>query len=75
MCENQRERVLVHGDIIDTRLGVWVRAKRRRRGSSSRVVVFTSSLLENMSQKSIVNLLTVEQPCIVINLLINKIYF
>ena len=32
-------------------------------------------LLENMSQKSIVKLLTVEQPSIVINLLINKIYF
>ena len=32
-------------------------------------------MLENMSQKPIVNLLTVEQPCIVIDLLINKIYF
>ena len=29
----------------------------------------------NMSQKSIVKLLTVEQPSIVIDLLINKIYF
>ena len=28
-----------------------------------------------MSQKPIINLLTVEQPCIVIDLLINKIYF
>ena len=33
------------------------------------------SLSWNMSQKLIVNLLTVEQPCIVIDLLINKIYF
>ena len=32
-------------------------------------------ILENMSQKSIVSLLTVEQPYIVIDLLINKIYF
>ena len=43
-CENQEEKVLGHGDIMDTKLSVWVRAKRRRRGSSSRVAGFISSL-------------------------------
>ena len=32
-------------------------------------------VLENMSQKSIANLLTVEQPCIIIDLLIIKYIF
>ena len=47
--QNQGERVLGHGDLIDTKLGVWVRAKRRRRGSSSRVAGFISSLPPSVS--------------------------
>ena len=42
--KNQGERILGRGDLIDTKLGVWVRAKRRRRGSSSRVAGFISFL-------------------------------
>ena len=38
-----------HGDIIDTKLSVWVRAKRRIRESSSRVADFTSFIPLSMS--------------------------
>ena len=49
MSKNQGERVLGRGDLIDTKLSVWVRAKRRRRGSSSRVAGFISSLSPSVS--------------------------
>ena len=50
-------------------------ALRRKGGSKVLQGRETESLLENISQRPIVNLLMVEQPCIIINLLINKIYF
>ena len=52
------------GDIIDTKLGVWVRAKRRRRGSSSRVAGFISSLHPSVS------FLSVSHPKLILLLLI-----
>ena len=49
VSKNQGERVLGHRDLIDTKLGVWIRAKRRRRGSSSRVAGFISFLPPSVS--------------------------
>ena len=41
---NKIKIMLGHGYMKDTKLDVWVRAMRRRRGSSSRIAEFTTFL-------------------------------
>ena len=65
--------LLIENDILALQSVVIITVFYEEFGRS--ILHLRDEVLENISQKPIVSLLTVEQPCIIIDLLINKIYF